>query len=149
MRVGVIADSHGFVGELGNLLMKMEAEGPVDALIHLGDGYGDLHELGAELPPVYQVAGNCDFFRDDTLWTITLSGARLVLTHGHKQHVKQRGTEELLLLGKFERAQAVLYGHTHVQKAEVRDGVLLLNPGSAESGHYAVLNIRHDGTVTP
>jgi predicted phosphodiesterase len=74
--------------------MMMEAEGPIDALIHLGDGYHDLADLGVPLPPVYQVAGNCDLFRSDTRMTVTLAGARLLLTHGHYQNVKQ-GRDQL------------------------------------------------------
>ena len=81
MRVGVVSDSHGYTGRLSTLLMMMEAEGPLDAIIHLGDGYHDLSDLDVPLPPLYQVAGNCDFFRSDTRMTVELSGARLLLTH--------------------------------------------------------------------
>ena len=38
MRVLVVSDSHGMIGRLGNILMAAEAEGPLDAVIHLGDG---------------------------------------------------------------------------------------------------------------
>ena len=93
MRIGVLSDSHGFTGRLSTVLMVLDAEHkPLDALIHLGDGYYDLQDLGAELPPVYQVAGNCDHFCSDTLNIVTLSNARLLLTHGHYQHVKAART---------------------------------------------------------
>ena len=146
MRVGVISDSHGATGRLSTLLMKMEADGPVDALIHLGDGYDDLSSLCVVLPPVYQVAGNCDFFRSDTLNLITLSGARLMLTHGHHQNVKQ-GTDDLLQFAINENVHAALYGHTHLQKMEWRCGILLLNPGCARDGKYAILNINRLGAI--
>lgn len=146
MRVGVLSDSHGMTGRLSTVLMKMEAGGPVDALIHLGDGYDDLRSLCVELPPLYQVAGNCDHFRDDTLNLITLSGARLMLTHGHNQNVKQ-GTDDLLQFAINENVHAALYGHTHMQKMEWRNGILLLNPGSVESGKYAILNINRLGGI--
>lgn len=147
MRVGVVSDSHGFTGRLNTILMAMEAEGKIDALIHLGDGYYDLRDLGVDLP-VYQAAGNCDLFCSDTLNVIDLSRARLLLTHGHYQHVKS-GLEDLWALAREEGAHAALYGHTHVQKMEWRGGILLLNPGAANEGKYAVLNISRLGAVDP
>ena len=147
MRIGVLSDSHGFTGRLSTVLMVLEAEHkPLDALIHLGDGYYDLQDLGAELPPVYQVAGNCDHFCSDTLNIVTLSNARLLLTHGHYQHVKS-GTDDLLALAISEKAHAALYGHTHCPKMEWKNGILLLNPGAAMDGKYAVLTINRPGAV--
>ena len=149
MRVGVISDSHGSTGRLSTMLMVMEAEEkPVDALIHLGDGYDDLRSLETRLPPVYQVAGNCDLFRSDTLQLVELSGARLLLTHGHYQHVKQ-GLDDLFALGLDYQVHAVLFGHTHCQKMAWRSGMLLLNPGAAQYGQYAVLNINRLGAIEP
>lgn len=148
MRAAVISDSHGFTGRLNTILMKIEAEGPLDAILHLGDGYGDLMALNAALPPVYQVAGNCDAGRRDTLGFVTLSGARLLLTHGHFQRV-QEGTDGLLQLALEENCRAALYGHTHVQKMAWRNGVLLLNPGAACHGKYAVLRIDAQGGIAP
>lgn len=146
MRIGVISDSHGFTGRLNTILMAMEAGGPVNALIHLGDGYYDLQDLGVPLPPVYQVAGNCDLFRSDTRDIITLSAARLLLTHGHFQHVKE-GTDALFSLAMAEGVHAALYGHTHVQACQWKGGVLLLNPGAAKDGAYAILHINRLGAV--
>ena len=146
VRVGVLSDSHGYSGRLNTILMAMEASGPLDALIHLGDGYHDLRDLGVPLPPVYQVAGNCDFFRSDTLDVVSLAGARLLLTHGHHQRVKQ-DLDGLFSLAAAEKVQAALYGHTHFQKMEIRSGVLLLNPGAAMDGKYAVLQISPLGAV--
>ncbi|MBQ6257699.1 MAG: metallophosphoesterase family protein, partial [Clostridia bacterium] len=74
MRVIVLSDSHGALGRMNTILTVAEQDGPTDAIIHLGDGYWDLQDLGVELPPVYQVAGNCDHFRNDTLGFATLSG---------------------------------------------------------------------------
>lgn len=146
MRVGVISDSHGYTGRLSTLLMMMEAEGPLDAIIHLGDGYHDLSDLGVPLPPLYQVAGNCDFFRSDTRMTVELSGARLLLTHGHYQNVKQN-RDQLFAAALDEKVHAALYGHTHIQKMEWRNGLLLLNPGSVMNGCYAILHINRLGAI--
>ena len=146
MRIGVISDSHGYTGRLSTLLMMMEADGPLDALIHLGDGYHDLSDLGVPLPPLYQVAGNCDFFRSDTQMTVALSGARLLLTHGHYQNVKQ-GRDQLFAAAQEAKVHAALYGHTHIQKMEWRNGLLLLNPGAAMNGCCALLTISPGGAI--
>ncbi len=148
MRVIVLSDSHGSVGRLSTILMAAEQGGPIAALIHLGDGYGDLSKLQAELPPLYQVAGNCDLFASPTLDYVTLSGAKLLLTHGHFQHVWE-GIGDLLSLALEQRCQAALYGHTHCQKMAWEQGVLMLNPGAANDGRYAVLNISRLGAVEP
>ena len=46
MRVIVLSDSHGAVGRLNTILTVAEQGGPMDAIIHLGDGYWDLREIG-------------------------------------------------------------------------------------------------------
>ena len=148
MRVIVLSDSHGFTGRLSTVLTVAEQGGPIDAIIHLGDGYYDLQELDVELPPVYQVAGNCDHFLSDTLDFVTLSGARILLTHGHYQHVRD-GLDDLFSLAREEKCRAALYGHTHIQKMEWRSGILLLNPGAVNDGRYAVLNINRLGAIDP
>jgi len=148
MRVIVVSDSHGATGRLSTILTVAEQAGPIDAIIHLGDGYYDLRDLEVDLPPVYQVAGNCDLFRSDTLDFVTLSNARILLTHGHYQHVRE-GTDDLLEMAIEEKCNAALYGHTHYQKMEWRSGILLLNPGAVNDGKYAVLNINRLGAIDP
>ncbi len=148
MRVIVLSDSHGALGRLNTILSVAEQGGPLDAIIHLGDGYWDLRELNYDPPPVYQVAGNCDHFRSDTLGFATLSGAKILLTHGHYQHVRE-GTDDLFLLARQEKCHAALYGHTHVQKMKWERGILILNPGAANDGRYAVLNINRLGAIDP
>ena len=148
MRVGVLSDSHGFTGRLSTILMVMEAGGPIDALIHLGDGYDDLRALDVPLPPVYQVAGNCDFFRKDTLDVVCLSGARILLTHGHRQHVKE-GLGDLMDLAIREAVHAALFGHTHCPCCRWENGILLLNPGAVNDGKFALLRINRLGAIEP
>ena len=148
MRVIVLSDSHGSTGRLSTVLTVAEQGGPIDAILHLGDGYYDLLELDVPLPPVYQVAGNCDLFLSDTLDYVTLSGAKILLTHGHYQHVKD-GTDDLLELALEERCRAALYGHTHYQTMKWERGVLLLNPGAVNDGRYAVLSINRLGAIDP
>lgn len=146
MRVAVFSDSHGYRGRLSNLLMMLEAEGPLDAIIHLGDGDRDLYQLGVELPPVYQVSGNCDFMPDCLLQEVHLGNARILITHGHHQNVKT-DRERLLRLASQYRVHAALFGHTHSQWCDSSSGILLLNPGAAMDGHCALLEINHLGGI--
>ena len=147
MRLLVLSDSHGFTGRLGTILMKAEAEGPLDAILHLGDGYHDLAEFAGELPPVYQVAGNCDLFHQDTLGVYDFSGARIVITHGHLQHVKS-GTDQLLSLALQQGAAAVLYGHTNIPDCRKEGALWVLNPGSSGSwgGSAGIIEVE-DGKI--
>ena len=148
MRVGVLSDSHGSTGRLSTILMVMELGGPIDALIHLGDGYHDLSGLNLTCP-LYQVAGNCDFGRKlATMDIVLLSGARVLLTHGHRQYVNE-GLYDLTELAIEEKVHAALFGHTHVPYCCWQDGILLLNPGAAKDGKYAVLNINRLGAIEP
>lgn len=146
MRYLVLSDTHGFSGRLGTLLMKAEAEGPYDGVFHLGDGFRDMEEFASMLPPLFRVAGNGDFFCGEPLFMHDVCGARLLLTHGHLQHVKA-GLDALYALAAGQGARAALYGHTHVQKMEWRNGILLLNPGAACAGCYAVLTVNRLGAV--
>ena len=146
MRVLVLSDSHGYTGRLGNILMAAEAGGRPDAVIHLGDGYHDLAAFAADLPPVYQVAGNCDLGHTDYQDVLSLGAARVFVTHGHLFHVKL-GLDALLARAAQEKAFAALFGHTHRPFCETRSGILLLNPGAAMDGHYAVLTVSCLGAV--
>ena len=148
MRVLVVSDSHGMIGRLGNILMAAEAEGPLDAVIHLGDGYCDLDEFAQNgLPPRYQVAGNCDLCRDcPRELRQTMDGVRLLAVHGDRYNVKL----ELTTLSYYAEeacAQAALFGHTHQPFAGYVGRVLLVNPGSLAQGRYAEPRLDHGQAV--
>ena len=98
----------------------------------------------------YHVPGNCDFFTSaPPSLTISLDGVRIFLTHGHLFGVKS-GLTRLTLEARRVGAQLALFGHTHIQHMEERDGLTLLNPGAAgrfgRSG-YAVVEIK-DGVFS-
>ncbi len=141
----VLSDSHGFLGRLEGILMASEQYGPFDAVIHLGDGCRDLDRFREHLPPVIQVYGNCDALYTtpgtDPVRVEELGGVRTVLTHGHTLYVRS-GTDGLYNRALRDGAAAVLYGHTHRQKLEYRNGVLIMNPGAVEMGRWALLTVR-------
>lgn len=128
MNVGLISDTHGSDAALRRALHALPG---MDAWIHLGDHASDSRVLETIGVPVYAVRGNCDFdSRAETEQIVTLGGARLFLTHGHKYGVKQN------VAPVFYRAQelscaAALFGHTHVPLVEAWGSILGVNPGSA------------------
>lgn len=149
MRVIVLSDSHG---EENNLRWMLEQcwrmIGPVDTYIHCGDGARDFRRLENfirtrdEHALMIGVKGNCDFFEDvPELEEITLGGARLLVTHGHRFQVKSTYAP-LDIEAKRRGCVAALFGHTHVPCVEQRN-VLLVNPGSAASDTLALLDIEN------
>lgn len=150
MKLLVVSDSHGC---LGNLYDAVSAEMP-DTVIHLGDCLRDAEDLSFAFADmeILRIAGNCDFAYDAPPFVLTeLGGVRIFLTHGHPFGVK-RSLDALLSKARECGAQIALFGHTHVQHMEQRDGVCLLNPGaiSRTTSHpgYAVLEILPDGAFT-
>ena len=104
-----------------------------DAVLHLGDHLEDAESMESVFSGVdfYHVPGNCDFFTSaPPSLTISLDGVRIFLTHGHLFGVKS-GLTRLTLEARRVGAQLALFGHTHIQHMEERDGLTLLNPGAA------------------
>ena len=139
MRILVLSDSHGFTSRLGTVLMKAESTGKFDYVVHLGDGNMDMKPYEASLPPLYATPGNCDWDRG-TVFTPAFDGVTVLMTHGHAFSVKS-GLYELKAAAIRAEAKAALFGHTHRSFLREEDGVLLMNPGAAMDGHFAVLTI--------
>ena len=126
-----------------------------DALVFLGDGERDFEETLAEcgIAPfgpqeraVYQVCGNCDRFSSQPLRiTASFEGVNFLIAHGHEQNVKF-GYARLAMEAKSRGCAAALFGHTHLQCLEEKEGIVLLNPGSIRSGKYAVVTVE-DGKI--
>jgi putative phosphoesterase len=142
MRVLVISDSHG---NYPHLLKAHELAGPVDHIIHLGDGAEDAHQMEQLLEvPVLRVAGNCD--ADPRLpqeLTLELGQCRVYLTHGNR-HLVKTGLRQLVGRGIEVGAQVVLYGHTHRPAVQTESGMLFVNPGTLKQGFsesYAILTV--------
>ena len=147
-RLLILSDSHGFTQTLSSILMHAESMGPLNGVIHLGDGRRDLDAFSAHLPPVFQVGGNCDFLGDASAreQLVACFGAPLFITHGHLYQVKQ----SLLPLAARARelgAKAALFGHTHEPCNQDAGGLLLLNPGAACEGRFSILSIDDNGAL--
>ena len=152
MRILIVSDSHG---DTSNLKEAMLLHPEITRVLHCGDGEADVTALGAAYPSVRfdAVRGNCDpggLFPLQRL--LCIAGKRIFMTHGHAYGTKY-GLNELLERGCKNRADIVLFGHTHRRLIERRDGILLVNPGSiagrfpARAATYVVLDLE-GGAVT-
>ncbi len=124
-KIAIISDSHGGIE---NIFYFMDRLKGVDALYHLGDHAEDADALAMRLNCGYvAVRGNCDPFSDAPLsYVVQWHGKRILLLHGHTAS----GRLALLYAAKEARADAVLFGHSHVPSIETVEGVLMVNPGS-------------------
>ena len=147
MELLVISDSHG---NYAQALKAHQLAGPVDHIIHLGDGADDARLMEEVLEvPVHRVAGNCD--ADAELpreLTLEFGECRIFVTHGNT-HLVKSGLNRLIRKGIEVGASVVLYGHTHLPAVVSAEGMLLVNPGALKAGFaasYAILTV--NGTET-
>lgn len=128
MKVLIVSDSHRDNSNIEKVLKKVK---PVDMLIHCGDAEGAeryIQQL-AECP-IYVVAGNNDFFsvlQKELVFNI--DKYKVFLTHGHYYYVSM-GTERLVDEAKLRGVDIVMYGHTHKPLIDIRDDIVIINPGS-------------------
>jgi putative phosphoesterase len=120
--IGVISDTHG--------LLRPEALAALqgsDHIIHAGD-IGDpkiLEQLAVIAPPT-AVRGNIDHGE----WAGKIPTTN-VLEIGEVSIYVLHRIQDLDLKPEAARFAAVVYGHSHVPKQEIKNGVLYFNPGSA------------------
>jgi len=129
MIVGVISDTHGLLRPAA-----VEALRGVDLIVHAGDvGAPDILERLADIAPTTTVRGNVD----------TQAWARLlplteVVRAGERDFYVLHDLAALDLDPKAAGFAAVISGHSHKPLAEMRDGVLYLNPGSAGPRRFSL-----------
>lgn len=131
MKILVISDSHNVI--LDSQIDDIKREGQFDLLIHCGDKYNDAEQFAEKLQiqKVLNVLGNCDHSVIGIEPTIIqeIEGKKFIITHGHLFHVKL-SLNQLKTYAKKNKADVVLYGHTHRAKNEFIDNILFFNPGS-------------------
>ncbi|MGB0011790.1 MAG: metallophosphoesterase family protein [Candidatus Sulfotelmatobacter sp.] len=122
MLIGVISDTHGLLRA-----EAIEALGGSDHIIHAGDvGAPELLDRLSAIAPVTAVRGNVD----KAAWAQRLPATEILEAGGISIYVLH-DLAKLDLKPKAAGFAAVISGHTHIPKQEMRDGVLYLNPGSA------------------
>lgn len=154
MRVGVISDTHIPSRARAIPPAVFEAFRGVCLILHAGDisVRAALDELAA-LAPVHAVAGNVDeaSLTAELPEHVRLDLESLSLGMVHDSGPSTGRRERMRRL--FPGCRVVVYGHSHLPVVEDRDGLLLVNPGSAcdprraKVPTVAILEI-HDGIPT-
>ncbi|AJE04885.1 metallophosphoesterase family protein [Geobacter pickeringii] len=149
MKLVILSDTHG---NQPLALAIIDAHGDADHIVHLGDEIDDACFLeDATGRDIVKVSGNCDCSFDSPRETLLdLEGHTVLITHGDLYNVKT-GMERLKKRARAEKADIVLYGHTHLAAIDELDGILYVNPGCLKKGceqlSYAVLTLEN-GSVS-
>lgn len=122
MIVGLISDTHGLLRPRALEALRGSAR-----IIHAGDvGDPEILEKLAMIAPVTAVRGNID----KGVWARKLPATEVVEIAGVAIYVLHH-LAQLDLKPEAAGFRAVISGHSHVPKQEVRNDVLFFNPGSA------------------
>lgn len=148
MKLLVFSDTHGVPLFMQEALQQHRT---ADAVIFLGDGMRNIPEMQALFPEMafYAVRGNCDFDGGPDKLVLDLDGARIFCTHGHLYNVKS-GLYSVVCAAREEKANLLLFGHTHQSLELYEDGLHIMNPG-AISGYpfsYGIVEISPAGILT-
>ena len=151
MKIIVVSDTHKNYPVLKNVVEKNK---DMDLLIHLGDGeheFGDIRSENVNIPMVY-VGGNVDFRQHKMTHVINAHGIKIFCTHGHLYDV-HNGLELLVSEARKNGCKIALYGHTHLYRTEIVNGVFVMNPGSLDSPRnhnkptYGVIQLSDKGDI--
>jgi uncharacterized protein len=138
--IGVISDTHGLLRP-----EAIEALRGSELIVHAGDvGTADVLEALRAIAPTVAVRGNVD--TGDVAAALPETE---VVEVGRVHLYVLHDLSQLDLDPKAAGFAAVIFGHSHRPAAEVRDGVLYLNPGSAGPRRFslpiAVARLRVEG----
>jgi len=142
MVLGIIADTHG--------LMRpevLDALSGVSAVVHAGDvGSAAVLDALAAIAPVHAIRGNVDL-----TGALAKLPATRVVRAGRARLYVLHDLAELPIDPAAKGFHAVISGHSHKPRNEVRGGVLYLNPGAAGPRRFrlpvAVARLHVDGLV--
>lgn len=128
MKILIVSDSHKHNENIKKVLDKVK---PIDLMIHCGDAEGSEYYLeGIAECPLLIVAGNNDFFTElEKEKVFNIKKYKVLLTHGHYYYVSM-GVEKLVGEAKLKGVDIVMFGHTHRPMLDIRDDIVVLNPGS-------------------
>lgn len=136
MRIGVVSDSHGHVGQT-QAAVRMLQSLEVEQVLHCGDiGSASIVELFSDWPTHF-VLGNCDYdgaslgqaiaaagqTYHGEFGDLQIGGKRIALLHSHDR----RRFEDAIGSGDWD---LVCYGHTHIASVDRRGTTLVVNPGA-------------------
>jgi uncharacterized protein len=129
VRVGLISDTHGLLRP-----EAVEALRGSDFIVHAGDvGDAAILEHLARIAPVTAVRGNVD----SGYWARVLPETA-ILQVGEAFIYVLHDLAALDLDPVAAGFHAVVHGHSHRPSQEVREGVLIINPGSAGPRRFSL-----------
>lgn len=140
-KIGVISDTH-IPSRCPNVpdVVKRIFDG-VSLILHAGDHtqFSVVEELEA-IAPVKAVCGNMDEFRNNAVLPdkliATVEDVRIGLIHGWGP---AHGLEDRVLESfRPGDVSVIVFGHSHLPCNEIRNGVLLFNPGTPTDRRFAV-----------
>ena len=152
MRILIVSDTHGRHGNLDEVLEK---EGEIDLLIHLGDvEHEDDYIQAIAGCPTHIVAGNNDYFSFlPSEKEVRIGQYKVFLTHGHNYYVSM-DTSRIRREALHRGVDIVMFGHTHRPYLDVKEDVIVLNPGSlsyprqeGRQPSYIMMEINSDGNA--
>jgi len=156
MNILVLSDSHRKHAAIRKLLSLYENK--IDAAVHLGDHADDLLRYEGEFPGIamHAVAGNCDYPNfGDADKVLRFEGRKILLTHGHRQEVKNDfNFLRLKYYAEEKGADACLFGHTHKQMVFDEGPIFFMNPGSVgrpnpgDTPGYGLLRVSGSGVIS-
>jgi hypothetical protein len=141
IKIVAVSDSHGNSSCLDKII---SIESPFDYLIHCGDGISDLENILLPEKSIFIcVSGNVDSYSNikckDTVFEEVLE-MEFMITHGDFYSVKS-GLADIKKAGLENKADVLLFGHTHKQYLKIEDDIILFNPGACANGFYGIINI--------
>lgn len=135
MKILLVSDSHGN-NEALNLLLKTYPK--MDLYVHCGDSESDEFSLY----PYRAVQGNCDYAWDYPSYLV-------IPTPYGNMFVQHKPIPNSALLHQYN-VKIFAYGHTHIRKYNIEQGIVCINPGSISfardkyDGSYAIVDIEKD-----
>lgn len=148
MRILVVSDSHG---DYRSLKKAIAAQPSAEVIVHCGDGSNEVESLKIDFheKQLIAVRGNCDWSSMLPPTEIAqVGGKRLFVTHGHLYQAKFT-IYNMICAAREEKADILLYGHTHCALNEYDDGLYIMNPGSCHGygATYGYIDITDKGDI--
>ncbi len=150
MQILVLSDMHR---RKSNFERVIEKYPHINTVFFLGDGADDAEEIASFYrdKTFYILSGNCDFFsKFPSSGFFEINGVKILATHGHTYGVKSN-RERLYEAAKSEDVKLAIYGHTHIQLEEYRDGIYMVCPGALGNSDggpgYAIIDVTAKGIV--
>ena len=149
MRILVVSDTHG---DYDTLRRVVTAQPKAEVVIHLGDGEEQSAQLVTDFPEkmIVRIRGNCDWGSSlPSKQVLTVAGKKIFATHGHLYQVKM-GYYNIYCAAREEKADVLLFGHTHTAMTDYEDGLYVMNPGSLHGlyASFGIVDITDAGIVT-